>query len=328
MKTTSSQNTKVKTLLSTFVLGLASISLVACSGQSFSHVDNAASNVGQSISDQEQCEIDPVDYIVSSSIYDFEVTDNTNANFGFNLLNKFINALGLSLNMSSGKMSLTTTITDPLHQEVTLASATGSATYKSNGFSGSIDIGSISLGAGNLSSTPFATLTQNGLSDGLTNAMKQLASVQTAWSTKVIQVENASNYIVGAGTLAGLQVGDQLAIYNVDNRWSGTPCTSELLISQKTTSTPIAIVQVVQTDVTASTVQIVSRNWSDAINQGSVAEVYLLQGKNRVLKRAVRIGPVTSPSLPVANGQSIDLQTFAQQQFPAILTGQNFYLHQ
>jgi hypothetical protein len=329
MKTTLNHNTKVKSLLTTFVLGMTSVSLVACSGQNFSQVQDAAANIGQSVSSQEQCEIDPVDYVISANVYDFEVTDNTNVNFGFNLANKFLKALGLNLNMSSGKMSLTMTVTSPLNTEVTLASVAGTSSYKSTGVGGSLDIGTISLGAGYMTSTPFATLTSNGLANGLSNATKKLASVASAWSTKIVQVENASTYIVGAGTKAGLQVGDQLAIYNIDNRWSGTPCTSELLISQKTTSTPVAIAQVIQTNPFNSVVQIVSRNWSDAIVEGAVAESYLLVGKNRVLNRSVRIGSVVSPSIPVSNGQSIDIQGFAQTQFPTIVDGTaGYYLHQ
>lgn len=318
----------MKNLFTTLALGLASASMVACSGQSFSKVGDTSTNIDQSVSQQQQCEIDPVDYVISASIYDFEVTDTTNASFGFNL-NGILKALGLNFNMSSGKMALTMTVDSPLNSQVTLASVAGSSTFTSGGGGVNLNIGTIGLGASYMASTPFATLTSNGLTNGLANATKKLASVQGTWSTKVVQVENTSTFIVGAGTKAGLQVGDQLAIYNIDNRWSGVPCTSQLLISQKTTSTPIAIVQVTQTNPFNSLVQVVSRNWSDAIAEGAVAESYVLTGKNRVLNRSVRIGSVTSPVIPVSNGQSIDIQGYAQQQFPTIVDGTSgYFLHQ
>jgi hypothetical protein len=314
--------------LSTFVVALASLAFVACSGQNFSSPGSATNNSGQSVVQQPQCEVDPVDYVISANIYDFEVTDKSGVNFGFNLLNNFVKAIGLSASLSSGKMNLSMQVTDPLHEATPLVNVTGSSTYKSNGFSGSINFGQIGLGGDYYSSTPLATMTEDGLTNALSSAMKKLAAVQLPWQTKIQVVVNPSTFVVGAGTLAGLKAGDQLALYNVNNIWKGAPCTSELLISQKTTSTPIAIAQVVQVSEVGATVQIISRNWNDTLDVGSVAEVYQLQGNNRVLNRAVRVGAVTSGLLPVTGGQAIDLSSYAREQIQAVIRNQNFYIHQ
>lgn len=326
MGTTMTRN-KMKKFITTFVLGSTSLAFIACSGQSFSSVEAAADSSSQSTV-QPQCEMDPVDYVVSANIYDFEVTDKTNVNFGFNLLNNFLKGIGANMTLTSGKMSLSMQITDPLHVTTPLVNVIGTSKYSSNGFSGSIDFGQIGLGGGYFYTTPLAKMTQDGLTNAFGSALSKLSTVQLPWKTTVVSVVNPSTFVVGAGTLAGLKAGDQLALYNVNNVWKDQPCTSELLISQKTTSTPVAIVQVVQTDVGASTVQIVSRNWNDALGEGSIAEVYQLTGKNRVLNRAVRIGGVTSGILPVTNGQSVDLGSYAQEQIQAVITNQSFYIHQ
>jgi len=326
MGTTTTQNKLMSKFIKTLVLGSASLAFTACSGQSFSSVGSSTSNSSQSASQQPQCDIDPVDYVVSANIYDFEVTDNTNVSFGFNL-STIIKALGLSMNLTSGKMSLSMQITDPLHIATPLVSVIGTSNYSSNGFSGSIDISKIGLSAGYYYSTPFATMTQNGLTNGFSNALAKLAKVQLPWSTKIQATVNPTTFVVGAGTAAGLLAGDQLALYNVNNIWQGAPCTSQLLISQKTTSTPVAVAQVVQVGDYSSTVQIISRNWNDALDVGSVAEVFQLTGKNRVLNRSMRIGGVTSGILPVSNGTSIDLGSYAQQQIQSVITNQGFYLH-
>ncbi len=141
---------------------------------------------------------------------------------------------------------------------------------------------------------------------------------------------NAGQYVIPDGSIAGIHLNDQFAFYNVQYLWQGAPCESNLITAKRTTLLPVALATVVQVDPNSAVLQITARNTDDPIALGAQVVPSSLPtpvGVNvRVLSNSVQIGNITGSSLPVQAGTpSVDLNSYLSAQTQTFLSSYNWY---
>ena len=282
-------------------------------------------------SEKPLCELDPVDFNIKTSVYAFELTDNTEISFGFNILNDFFKALGLEIKLKRGALDLAMKVTDPLNEAVPLAFESGQGKFKAGGVSAKIDLSQIGIGFSFFAQTPLAGLTRDGLQSGFDNVVTKLAAQNTPWQNKVTKVIDEDNVVLSIGAVAGIRPGDKFGIYNVRNVWTGKPCESELLIKQKLSDEPIAIAEATQVQNNAAILRIVSRTSAERIEPGAMIEIKELKKANkndqRALAKSMRISAIASEPL-VINNVKVNIVQYMKNQLGPLITEKGFYLHE
>lgn len=317
-----------------FKLSVASVmcvALSACQGQNFQTM-NGEDQVDKVNDDGKmgQCELDPVDYNIKTSVYAFELTDNTEISFGFNILNNFFKALGLEIKLKRGALELAMKVTDPLNEEIPLAFEAGQGSFKAGGVAAKIDLSQIGIGFSFFGQTPLAGLTRGGLENGFDNVLKKLSTQNTPWQSKVTKVIDEDNLVLSIGAVSGLRVGDKFNIYNVRNIWEGAPCESSLIIKQKLSEQPLAVVEAVQVQNNAAVLKVVSRSSAESIQPGAMVEINDLKKANknekRSLLKSMRITRIESQPL-VINNIKVNIVEYMRNQLGPIITAKGYYLH-
>ncbi len=333
--------------MKTKVHGLFAIVMLAaltgCGGVKFSSAFSAAAQVngGQNPTQQTNtpaapaCVLSNSDYTLDEQLQDFEIVSQTNVDFGFNLLSGLINAFGLNIQTKSGQMTMVFTLHPTLAPENVAANSTGTASMSSNSFSFNLGIWQIGVNASYFYQTPLSTLTGNTIKNGLSNLRSNFnannSASSAAWSTHVVWADNnAGQYVIPDGSIAGIHLNDQFAFYNVQYLWQGAPCESNLITAKRTTLLPVALATVVQVDPNSAVLQITARNTDDPIALGAQVVPSSLPtpvGVNvRVLSNSVQIGNITGSSLPVQAGTpSVDLNSYLSAQTQTFLSSYNWY---
>jgi hypothetical protein len=314
------------------VLGLA-LSSMGCQGFQSPDTFNSIQSVSAgsiTAANIPACEINYADYQLDEQIVDFEVTSTTNVNAGFNLITGILQAIGLSVQASKAQMEVSMHLYPTNDPTSSLADATGTATATNTSFNFSIDIYDIGAGVGNSTTTPVTTLTSNTINSGLANVATALTKDALAWSSRVVDLLPTQNqFIVPAGSIAGLRLGDSFNVYNIDYIWQGDPCNSTLLFQDKTTTTPIATAQVVQIQPNAALLQVTDMNGSAAIQLGAqvfIQNLPLASGeKSRTLLHSVIIGNTQSQPLQFTTGQTLNLSNYLAQLTPPLLPAHGLY---
>ncbi len=131
------------------IASVVSISLIACQKSNFQTTTDESSNSEKDLTETMpiQCELDPVDFNIRTKVYAFELTDNTQVNFGFNILNNFFKFLGFEIKLKRGSLDLSMIVTDPADESVPLADESGQGIFKSSGTSLKVDLSQIALGS-------------------------------------------------------------------------------------------------------------------------------------------------------------------------------------
>lgn len=315
---------------------LVSVSLAACQGQNFQTVQSEDDNQKGDDSGNDdfkiaQCELDPVDFNIKTSVYAFELTDNTEISFGFNILNNFFKALGLDIKLKRGALDLAMKVTDPLNEDIPLAFESGQGSFKAGGVAAKIDLSQIGIGFSFFAQTPLAGLTRGGLENGFENVLKKLSEQNTPWQSKVTKVVDEDNVVLSIGAVSGIRPGDKFNIYNVKNIWTGKPCESEFLIKQKLSEHPLAIAEAVQVQNNATILRIVERSSAEAVQPGAMIEINELKKANknekRALAKSMRITNIVSQPL-IINNVKVNIVEYMRHQLGPIITGKGFYLHE
>lgn len=306
-------------------LVLVIIFCVSCSQQHFKEITALAQvNRGGSLqAERPECEIDTAEYELSTKILAYEVVDTTDVKFGFSLLSGFLKAFGLSLKSSKGQMTLAMDAVDGLQPQVTLASALGGAESKGTEFKAEIDLVRLFFDINYYYQTPLSKLTEKGLSDTFSKVSKQLNAIQTPWQTNVFLKPTEEVLIVPVGTLAGVKVGDEFKIYNVNYAWSGTPCASQLMMKLKTTPEPIAFAKAEQVEKNATSLRITKKSNVEDVRQGAVVEVVKT---SQALKRSLRLGSMSSGKIIIGDKNEFNILSYTQEQIKSVVINNGFYI--
>jgi hypothetical protein len=197
-----------------------------------------------------------------------------------------------------------------------------------------LDLNAVQLGIdlGYYYKTPLFKLTEKTLRGTLSNLRKELSAVETDWQSKVVWKKDNFEFIIPAGTVAGLRQGDRLKVYNIQYVWKENPCESELIMARKTTELPVAIAEIIQIEKNASLLKVIDSVSDAPIEIGSILEVYELKQANkkdkRSLSRSVRIASIESQPLSVPGAKDIDLTIYLKEQLSAVLSDYGLYPRQ
>ena len=315
------------------VIGAALIATGCAGFESETAVQTALKNVdeGQKVEDitRPVCEVDYADYELDMHLYAFQMKDKTDFSVGFNLLQGFFKAIGLKFKTERGQMEMTVELGEALRPLEVVAKAKGVGELKGTEFRIDLDALQLGLDIGYYYKTPLSTLTEKTVKNGLSEITKKLKNVETPWNSRVVFHKPVEQeMIIPAGSVAGLRLGDEFYVYNVNYIWKDTPCASDLQFRDRD-ATHVARVVVTQLEKNASMLTIVDKPSDAPIELGALVEVAhlpLAKGeKSRSLARSVRLRNVVSEKLSVQGASAVDFTLYLREQTTALLNFYGFY---
>lgn len=320
------------------VMFAMAVSLTACS--EFQSPQTFTSVALKGVSDGENsdlskpyCELDYADYELDAHMLGFEMRDKNNFSVGFNLLTGFLKALSIGFSSESGKMTMSMKLSETLRPLETITDVAGEGTFTKTDFSIGVDtLANIGAGIGHSSATPVGKLVVKTLQDSYKQTIAELNKVETAWKTKVVKVLTPNEMIIPVGSMAGVRIGDQFKIFNIDNVWSGTACRSDLVFQRETTDAPIAKAQVVQIEKNAAIIRLYDVvEGAPNVELGARVKIENLpltkedKKKARTLNRSVRIRDVASEKMVLPGNVTVDLTTVVTENLGALLDQYGLY---
>lgn len=304
------------------------------SDQAFSEVADALNAVDsdlQGATGKPYCELDYADYELDANLVGFEMRDKFGVDVGFKPSGGPLSRIGVGFQSESGKMSINMGLYDSLRPLENLTNVMGEGTFTKNNFSIGFDLlMGIGLGTSIYTETPVGKLSEKTMVDSYKKTQKELSTFAVEWNTKVVRIISPTEFIIPAGAIAGLRVGDQVKLFNLDIEWEGTPCRSGVVFQRETTSLPIAKAQVVQIENKAALIRVYEMAGdSELVELGArvkIEKLVLAKGeKSRSLKRGVRVRNVTSRPLELENGKKIDISGYMEPQLRSMLSEYGFY---
>lgn len=275
------------------------------------------------------CQMDYADYELDARVYAFEIFDKRKIGFGFNLLSGIFRAFGLSMETERGEMKMNMWLFETLKPSMVVSGADGRGKFKGKDFRANLNLVRLGVDYGYFKQTPLHRLTEKTVKDALNNIRDDIDYNRIDWSTKVVRLPEKDQIIIPSGGVAGLRVGDQLEIYNMEYEWEGLPCTSELLMGRPTTRDPIVVAEIIHIETNASLLEVVSRNHDIPVELGSMVKAHHLplerKEKERHLRSSVRVRNVLSEDLIVEGGGSVSIKMFIENQIPALLSEYGLY---
>ncbi|MEK6554619.1 MAG: hypothetical protein AABZ31_05230, partial [Bdellovibrionota bacterium] len=259
--------------------------------------------------DKPYCELDYADYELDADLVGFEMRDKFGLDVGFKPGAGPLSRIGVGFQSESGKMSINMKLNDSLQPLENLTDVMGEGTFTKLNFSIGFDLlMGIGLGTSIYTETPVGKLSGKTMVDSYKKTKKELDAFATEWNTKVVRIISPTEFIIPAGAIAGLRVGDQVKLFNLDIEWEGTACRSGVVFQRETTTLPIAKAQVVQLENKAALIRVYeSAGDADLVELGArvkVEKLPLAKGeKSRVLKRGVRVRNITSRELELEGGK-------------------------
>jgi len=315
-----------------FVITGAAVVLTGCSGfESVRTLDRFNNGELDYKSDRPACEIQAADYRLDTRVVSFEITSSNGLDFGFNLLSGFLRLFGISFKTKEGRMAMTMKLADPIQPHYELMNTLGSALMKDREFKFQLGIEQFNLGFEHYSRTPVATLAERALEDTVVRMNAQIAGLQESWSSQVIAVPNRNEVIIAAGSYAGVKIGDEFAIYNVEHIWKGVPCESEHLFERKTTSGPL--LYGVVTDIRNIGALLSVRPTGDSrtdmpvVDQGARVEISKLVNGRQALSRTLEIGEVIGAEMKFDNNLTVDLTQYLREQINAVVHRNGYVIY-
>lgn len=285
------------------------------------------------------------DYILNTSIVSFQLTDSYGATVGVNFLQGLLSAIGLGVQYSSGDLTTEMHLFQPLNTTITIADQNGTATASSIKLDTNLGISILSLGFSYYNTTPIAGLSNSALANNLSNIV---ANIDDEWTSHVSQVYGSSQIEIPAGSKAGIQLGDEFAIYPVEWEFSsGTPCKGSLQIARRLSTTPIAIATVSQPPSASAAILTLSQQQAgQTVATYSLVTISKLANSSTqvcttdfwgnqtctdsttrtTLNRSVRLGPVTGNAIPFDSGSgavNVDITPYAAQQLQTLINASN-----
>lgn len=177
---------------------------------------------------------------IKTDIINFELTTSGGLTIG---IADWAN-LGLGLNYKKAVLTMNMQAKDPLIINHVIASSTPTAKRQEFGINFSIAPSGIGLGLDYYQKTDLSKVVSSGLEKGVTDLKTQFDKAE-GWYAQVLKnCDKAIMINAGNDSDAGLQVGDQFEVYNMWYDWEGESCNSQLMGVMRSTSTPIAVVEV------------------------------------------------------------------------------------
>lgn len=190
-------------------------------------VDSAKSSYDVQYSQTAWCMANLPQVKLSGSVNSFEMLGGGGITIGFNPAGA-LPTTGLAsagVNLQFAQLDLSMVGTRPLSNTVVGAANVDSKQTKT-AVNFTLNFGLWSVGPSAYYSTPLANVSKSALEKAVSTLSDQMKSDE--WYTRVMANDDTHLIIVG-GTDVGLEVGDQLLVYNEDYYWDGEPCNSNYL---------------------------------------------------------------------------------------------------
>lgn len=313
---------------------VSSLALIGCTKMTPSQVAFDQVSLGKiyKSSNRPACEIQPAEYTIDTRMVAFDITTSGGVHAGFNLLTGFLKLLSVDMKASSGRMVTGMSLYDAVSPKYELVNVMGSG--RSVNFGAEVSLGIQNIGAGfNFEhKTPLTSLIESSLSETFGLLYGEMSRLQEPWHTQVAAVPSANEVVIPVGAYAGLKVGDQFAVYNVQHVWGGTPCQSEHLMARKTSSSPLAVGTVVQIANNAALLLLQKRDDVSSmdptpIEQGARVEIFKLVEPNRQLARVVTLRSVGGAQIAYENAFKVDVSAPLREHVRAMARNYGFLVY-
>ncbi len=194
------------------------------------------------------CLINKPQFKIGGSVTSFELIGGGGLRLGFNQLGNFSGAgIGANFKVNVSQLELIMKALSPMKNAVlSSVSFRANKTEQAGGFD--LMIGPFSVGPSYYYNTPMAKVTRTALSGAIDLLKKDLQKAE--WFSRILDYreEGGGDLItVIGGNDVGMQIGDQLAVYNEITYWEGEPCNSSVTNEGGALGKPIGIIQI--TDV-------------------------------------------------------------------------------
>ncbi|MCC6277003.1 MAG: hypothetical protein IT289_03695, partial [Oligoflexia bacterium] len=217
----------------------------------------------------------------------------------------------LNIKVSQSQMDLIMFGSDPLNQ-VLLASSQVGANQTNTNIGVNIDFNQFKVDPTLYFDTPLAAVSDNAIKKVVKDLGKSMGSLP--WIGRVIKKIDDRTLLVNAGSLSGLQAGDEFEIYHVDHFWTGQPCQSAYLGSRREPAQPVATIKISQVGSITS-VGLLNIPKQGIIKRGSEVVIKKLVGEKRNLKKKVRLGVISAKPIQLPGGVTFDLEPVINVQF-------------
>jgi len=272
-----------------------------------------------------QCVVDLPHFQISGNVNSFEFQSSFGINFGYTPGGNYSGTSGsVSMKVSKAQMDLVMIGKDPLTRALATSSNVNSNQTKTD-LGLTIDFSQFQGNPNYYLSTPLAKVSQKGLELALKDFKKQ--SDQQLWVGRILKNINKEELMVNHGSQAGLMKGDQFEIYNVDHFWEAEPCTSAYVGSKRTTSAPVAIVEVDQLSQSSSVTKYVFKG-KENIRRGAEVIVKKLQpngNQARYLKKKITLGKISAKPFQLPGNILFDMESVINSQLITTIHGSGTY---
>ncbi len=315
--------------------------VMGCAPQDFQQMETGSNSAQKIVGDPDKslteaslsCSLSSVAYQLDMKMLGFEVMNQNQTSFGFNLLKGVFSGAGFDANVSVQKATMTfhMDLYDSTHSSELLGAATEEVTANKNEMGGGLNFQFIKLNTTNYYQTKLSDLSLQALNKTLAGLKTQSSTSLPVWSSWVVKVASADQVFIPVGTQSGLRVGDELNIYKTQLLWKNQPCSSELLFAQKEDVDPIAVGKVMQLDTQSGLLK-VSFLKNGTLEVGDVVEVKKLAvvsgvTQPRQLLRPLKLRQADPAVIKFgADSQEIDLMMYAKEQIKSLVKTYGFYL--
>ncbi len=310
--------------------------LTACAPMHASLEDAGFLKKGDEVekADPIQCVLDAPDYVLKTDLLSFEMVDKYKISLGFSLIKGLFKAIGLDFEAANGTLGMSMAVYDPLKPRTAITDAQGEGSASEIKFDASLMAHLVDTDLGYYYKTPLRYMSEDALKSTLGNVIQKLASRSNEWSARVYDVMAEDELLVRVGRTAGLVEGDEFKIFNIEYKWEGTACESNLVIARKLSTEPVAIATVTQLEPGSAILKITKRNSEDAIRKGAFVTVSKLvaqsnQAQSRALARSIKLGEMTQGKIVFSMngfGKEVDLRPFISHQLKDVTNEFGLYV--
>lgn len=192
-------------------------------------------------SKEAQCMMNLPQTRLGGAINSFELNGGGGISLGFNANGSNNTGLtGLGFNVKVMRLDLSMRALSPMTSSV-MGAVNVDAKQTQTSLNFNLLFGSLSIGPNFYFQTPLAKVTESALSKAVSGLSTQLQTYP--WQSRVLMDHENFVTIIG-GINVGLQIGDQVAIYNKTYYWEGEPCASKLLYEGGVEPIPVAILEI------------------------------------------------------------------------------------
>jgi hypothetical protein len=274
-----------------------------------------------------QCVVDLPHFQLYGNVNAFEFQSSFGISFGYNQAGDHTGVGGsVSLKVAKAQMDMVMLGKDPLTRALVTSANVGTDQTKTD-INLTIDFSQFQTNPSYYLSTPLAKVSQKALELSLQTFKKQ--TDKQLWVGRVLKNVKDEYLFINHGGLAGLMVGDQFEVYNVEHVWEGEPCTSNYVASRRSPATPVAIIEISQVNSTNSVAQYVFRS-SEHVRKGAevIIKKLVVSGKEtRTLKKKIALGKITAKPFQLPGGALFDMEAVLNSQLMTVLqqTGTYFF---